>query len=117
MTKKLKAFIASIALSMAAIPAALAQTSPYGNVVPVGGAVLGGPQDVLNLMYTILGWAFAFFFVIAVFFFLWAAFIYLRAGGNPEKVEEARKRLIYGIIAVVVALLAGSIPAIVRNLL
>jgi hypothetical protein len=117
MTKKLKAFIMSIALSTAAIPAAFAQNNPYGNVVPSGSVNLGGPADVLNLMYVFLGWAFAFFFVLAVFFFLWAAFIYLRAGGDQEKLTEAKHRLLYGIIAIVVALLAGSIPTIVKNIL
>ncbi len=117
MTKILKTLVVSIALGTLVMPVAFAQTNPYGNVVPTQVPTLNSPGDVMNLLYTFLGWAFAFFFVIAVFMFLWAAFIYLTGAGNEEKVSEAKKRLLYGVIAIVVALLAGSIPSIVKNLL
>jgi hypothetical protein len=48
---------------------------------------------------------------------IWAAFLYLTAGGNEEKIKEAKKRLLYAVIAAAIALSANVINIIVYNLL
>jgi hypothetical protein len=72
-------------------------------------------SQVLNLLNTIINWAFTFFFAVAVFFFLWSAFEYLTSGGDEEKTKKAKSRLLYGVLAVAVALIARSIPFLVQN--
>ncbi len=72
----------------------------------------GGIFDVLC---TVMRWFFAIFIVVAVIFVILAAFKYLTAGGDPEKVKAANHALIYAFIAVVVALIARFVPAITGN--
>src|SRR3989338_2166418 len=57
-------------------------------------------QDVGRLFFTV-------FLVLAVIMFIWAAFVYITAGGDEEKLKEARQRIIYGVVAIIVALLAA----------
>jgi len=49
-------------------------------------------------------------------FILYAAFIYLTAGGDPEKVKTASNQLIYAAVAIAVALVAQGIRFIVAQL-
>ena len=60
---------------------------------------------------------FIFLMVLAVIFIIWAAFNYLRAGGEPEKVKEAGNQLIYAAVAVAVALFARGFPLLVGGFL
>jgi fumarate reductase subunit D len=62
---------------------------------------------------TLVGWMFTFLIVLAIIFILIAAYKYLTAAGDPEKVKSASHTLIYAAIAVAVALLARGIPLIV----
>ena len=55
------------------------------------------------------------FFILTVGFVLWAAFTYLTAAGNEEKVKTAKNRLIYAAVSVVVALIALGFASIVQN--
>ena len=55
--------------------------------------------------------------VVSVFMILWAGFKFITAGDDAEQVGTARKYITWGIIGLVVALLAFSVPAIVSNLL
>jgi len=74
-------------------------------------------QDILNSVCTIFGWLFVFLIALAIIFVVVAAFKYLTAGGDPEKVKTAGGVLLYAAIAVGVALLARAIPLIVANFL
>ena len=46
-----------------------------------------------------------------------AAYQYATSGGDPEKVGDASKRLLYAAIAVAVALIAQGVPYIVGSFL
>ncbi|OGG37957.1 hypothetical protein A2127_00910 [Candidatus Jorgensenbacteria bacterium GWC1_48_12] len=84
------------------------------------GQVTGGPEtgsDILGLIRTITNWFAAVFFAIAVIFIILAAFGYLTAGGDEEKVGSAKKKLVYAVVAIVVAALAFFIPRIVLDIL
>lgn len=65
----------------------------------------------------IVNWIIGIFWVIVVGFFIWAAFLFLSSGGSEEKVSEAKKRILYGLIAAVVALLSTGVKIITYNLL
>ena len=65
------------------------------------------------LCTTVVGWLFTFLVVLAVVFVLIAAYKYLTSSGDPEKTKEASNMLIYGAVAIAVALLARGIPLIV----
>lgn len=53
--------------------------------------------------------------LLAIIFILVAAFKYLTAAGDPQKVKDASGYVIYAAIAVAVALLAKGIPALVGS--
>ncbi len=46
-----------------------------------------------------------------------AAFMFLTAGGNPEKINEAKNVLLWLVIGVVVVLLAGGIVQLIKKIL
>ena len=51
----------------------------------------------------------------AIIMFLMAAFMFFSSQGDPEKVTMARNATVWGIVGMTVALIAFSIPSIVRT--
>jgi len=90
------------------------QEARIPGVQQVGPSTMGGLVDVLR---GVVRWIYIIFFVIAVMFILFAAFNYLTAGGDAEKVTTAKNQIIYAAIAIVVALLAVGFEVIIRNFL
>ena len=84
-------------------------TVPQGNITSLSG--------VLQILCTVFAWAFYFLIVLAVIFVLVAAFKYLTAAGDPEKVKSAGATLLYAAIAIGVALLARAVPLVVGSFL
>lgn len=64
----------------------------------------------------VVGWLFTFLIILTVVFVLLAAFKYLTAAGDPEKVKSASHTLIYAAVAIVVALFARGLPLIIGSL-
>ena len=64
----------------------------------------------------IVNWMFYILVVLVVVFIIVAAFKYLTASGDPEKVKSANHSLIYAVVALVVAILARSVPTIVSSI-
>lgn len=90
-------------------------TATLGNIAVA--AVINPPNvnitdksQFLTALDNVVNFAFVLFFTVAAFFFLWAAFDYLTAAGDTTKLGTAKSRLIYGIIAVVLAAVAKSLP-------
>jgi magnesium-transporting ATPase (P-type) len=75
------------------------------------------PQTAINTLCLIAGWMFTFLIVFAIIFVILAAFNYLTAGGDPEKVKTASNQLIYAAVAVAVAIFAKGLPLLVSGLL
>lgn len=95
------------ALAITSGAGAISVENPQTVNVTTEGA-LGILNYVMRITYTV-------FFIIAVIFLLIAAFGYLTAGGDPAKVKKATNRLIYGIVAIAVALIATGIRALVQS--
>jgi len=87
---------------------ALAQTVPVSNIRDLSG--------ITYLLRTLLQWIYTIFFIIAAIMIIWAAFSYLTAGGDEEKIDTAKKRFIYAIVAVAIAIVATSVSFVVGNL-
>jgi hypothetical protein len=73
-------------------------------------------QQVFSLGCTIVNLLFAVLIFATIFFVVLAAFKYLTAGGDPEKVKAASHQLLFAAIAIVVALLAKGLPSIVNSI-
>lgn len=72
-------------------------------------------SGVISVMKNIVQWTYTIFFIVAVFFFLLAAYNYMTGGGSEDKIKKANKQITYGVIAVIVALLASGVSALVYN--
>lgn len=86
---------------------------PSNNVTP-------GPrrfEDFLAIFDTLIKWMFTLLLVLAVVFIIVAAFKYLTAGGDEEKVGGAHKMIIYAVVAIAVAFLAQGVSFVVAQLL
>ena len=70
----------------------------------------------LGIICTIFRWLFGLLVLVAIIFILLAAFKYVTAGGDAEKIKEANKQILFAAIAVVIAFVARSVPAIVITL-
>jgi len=109
LTKKI-AILTSIALPVLV----LAQVVPSPNVPVTGVRSL---DDLSRIFVTLVNWVTGLFFVTAILFLFYAAYLYLGAAGDPEKLTQAKNQLIYSVVAIAVALLAGSVRFIVENIL
>jgi hypothetical protein len=72
---------------------------------------------VFDTIYTVTDWFFFIILAIAVIFILVGAFMFVTAGGSPEKTMMARNYLIYAAIGIIVALIAKAIPAIAKSII
>jgi hypothetical protein len=67
--------------------------------------------DIINLL---LNFIWPIFIGFAVLMFLIAGFQFLLSQGDPSKIGQARQFILWGIIGVVVGLIAFSLPFIIR---
>jgi len=72
-------------------------------------------QDLQQSLCNVFGWMFVFLIGLSSVMAAWAAFMYVTANGDAEKVSKAGKTLMYVAIGVGVALLARAIPLIVGS--
>src|SRR5581483_8838209 len=65
--------------------------------------------DIWTIINSILTFLWLIFVGVAIFMFIWAGFLFLTAHGDPTKISTARKAVIWGVVGVIVAMLAFSI--------
>lgn len=82
-----------------------------------GATTITSLTDVQDTITSIVSRMITFFWILSVLVMVWSAFTFLTAGENEEKVEKAKKILLYAVIAAAVALLATGIEPITRNIL
>ena len=82
-----------------------------------GTAPITSVGQAVGLLQLIVNWVFYIFWMLVGVFILWAAFDYLMAGGDPKKTESAKNKLIYAVIAVVIALLSTGLKTILSGFL
>lgn len=84
------------------------------SIPKVGPETVGGLVDVLR---GVVRWVYIIFFVVAVLFILFAAFNYLTAAGDEDKVGKAKSGIIYAAIAIAIAFLAVGFETIIGTFL
>ena len=57
------------------------------------------------------------FAVVVIVMFVWSAIMFLTAQGEPDKLSKAKSAFMYGVIAVVIGLVAYSMVNIVEGLM
>ncbi|MDO8515902.1 MAG: hypothetical protein Q7S28_01480 [bacterium] len=88
---------------------------PGGVTAPL--PIVTAPGDVDLFLTTAIDWVFYFLMILAVAFILFAAYVYLTSGGEPDRVKKANHMLLYAAIAVAVGILATTIPFLVMTIL
>lgn len=74
-------------------------------------------QNVTNILTYIRDWLFGILLILGIIIMLYAAFLYMTAGGDEEKVGSAKKALLYGLIGVGVALLSYAAFSFVTSII
>lgn len=114
--KKLKQFALNFVIPVAslALPLLAAAQVPSAPIsAPSAG--INSINSVGTSLCTITNWLFYFLIILAVIFIIIAAFRYLTAAGDPEKVKAASHSLLYAAIAIVVGILAKAVPSLVGS--
>ncbi len=70
--------------------------------------------SVIGIINVVLSFLWPLFIGFAVIMFIIAAFFFVTAQGEADKVGEARQFLIWGVVGVAVGILAFSIPYVVQ---
>lgn len=104
-------FVTSIALMMSTmVPAVNAQgfISTQDNPPAISTAT-GATGSFRQLALTIVNFFLTFLGLIAVVMIIYGGFLYVSAAGNQEKIESAKKIIMYAVIGIVVILLSFAI--------
>ena len=72
---------------------------------------------LLDLMETIIDYAFVILLIFAAVMIIWGAYMFVTAGGNTDKINAARDRLIWALVGVGVAIAAKGLVRVIENLL
>ena len=111
-----KKIVKVVAWALAATPIlALAQGIPIPT--PTGGVNIGSVGQFGTILQNLARLFGSIIMAISVFVLLYAGWLFLTAGDNEESVSSARSYITYGVIGLIVALVAFSIPALVASLL
>lgn len=116
--KTLKKFVLDFGVPIASLALPLlvaAQVPPSPITAPNSG--INSLSSVGTSLCGITNWLFYFLILLAVIFIIWAAFKYLTAAGDPEKVKSASHALLYAAIAIVVGILAKAVPSLVGSVI
>jgi len=116
--KKKILFLILLGILVLPIAVSAANTVNMGEVSTQGDF---GRQEATFSLTSILGFIlnalWIIFTAIAVIMFVIAGILFLTASGAPEKLTQARSALIWGVVGIVVAIIAYSIIAIISGIL
>lgn len=113
----LKKLVSPAMIVFAILPSiALAQgTNLYINDL---GEPLGlGNQDIRLTIASIINVALGLLGIIAVIIIIYAGFLWMTAGGNDDKIKEARTMLINGLIGLIIIITSYAVARFVLNAL
>jgi uncharacterized membrane protein YjgN (DUF898 family) len=79
------------------------------------GAPISTPQQIFNILNKILQYVYTAFFIVAVIFILVAAFNFLTAKGDPEKIKGARSQILWAVVAIAIALISVGAANIILS--
>lgn len=104
MNKKLVAVSSSVLLVLPLMTMAI--FVPPGD--PVARNFVQVVDGIIRILWPLLA-------ATATIIFFVAAFIFLTANGDPDKVKLARQAVLWGVVGIVAALVAVSVPGIIAT--
>lgn len=109
-TKKL--FAGAMTLGVLGLLAVPTIAGAAGDIPQMGDLGLG-TTTLSELIKSIIQVILGFLGVIAVLIILWGGFVWMTAGGEPDKVDKAKKMIYSGIIGLVIIFAAYAIASFV----
>ncbi len=73
------------------------------------------PDTILNILNKIVRYVYAAFFIVAIIFIIIAAFNFLTAQGDPEKIKGARAQILWACVAIAIALISVAAAQIIQK--
>jgi hypothetical protein len=92
----------------------LCDTIGWLDCAPTGPQAGGG---VLNIITNLTNWLFVGFMLLAVVIIIFASWQFISSSGDPQNVAKARSKLLWAVIAIVIAVISGGIPVVVKMVL
>ena len=78
---------------------------------------ISSADDVVRILNNILDFVFRIIGVLSVIVILYSAGLFITAGDNQERRKKAAEYLKWGVVGIIVAILAGSIIGIIESVL
>jgi len=72
------------------------------------------PSDIFIILAKVVQYVYTIFFIVAVIFIIVAAFNFLAAGGNPEKIKSSRNQITWAMVAIAIALISVGAAQIIK---
>jgi len=88
-------------------------------VFPVLVFAADAPPESVDIMATLDGivdWVFSILVVFAAIMLVWAGFSFVTAGGDATKLGEARQKILFALIGIIVAFASRGLIAFVQTL-
>jgi hypothetical protein len=93
----------------------------FAGIIPSANSSIAGQigkqtyavTSIDNTLDTVANYTIGVLVVISVFYVIWAGYTFTTSAGDPDKVGEARKRIMFAGIGIIVALLAKGIISLV----
>jgi amino acid transporter len=81
------------------------------------GTIIVEEGDLIKIIFEIIRYLLSFLGVAAVLIIIYGGFLWMSAGGNPEKVGKAKKIITQAIIGLIIILLSYSLTMFVIRLI
>ena len=109
---KMKKIVTSVAPALLLLGVATLAFATTEQVAPTGPTTVQGLLDILD---KVINFVFTGLIIFSVFFVIFAAFQFVTAGGDPAGVLQARQKLIWAAVGIIVALIARALPTVIRS--
>ena len=111
-----KALASLVLIGLLAVPA-MASAGIVGLFGIGGNAPATAPEtDVMVVLDSITDWLFAILLIVAAIAIIIAAYFFVTATGDPDRVKKARDFVLYALIGVLVALVAKGLVDLVGKI-
>jgi len=110
-------FILFVTASILINPVFAQFEKPPGTIF--GGGIPTGPTSGaggLALIQNITNWIFIIVLLFSVIFIVLAGWQFISGGGDAQQVAQARNKLLWGVIGIIVAVVARAIPVVVESI-
>ena len=107
----MKKIVTSVAPALLLLGVATLAFATTEQTAPVGPQTV---NELLAVLDKVINFVFTALVIFSVIFIVLAAFQFVTAGADPAQVLQARQKLIWAAVGIIVALLARALPVVIR---